>query len=56
MDKNHVIRVLSQVIKDICDRDESTLILQDKKIKFRQYERSAQNENRLQAIDVTVEF
>ncbi len=56
MDKNKLIKLLSQLIQEICDRPESSLITENRKIKLRQYQRMELNENKLNVIDVTIEF
>lgn len=56
MDKIKLIKLLSQSIEDICDKDEKDLKFQNGKLKFRQYERLGFEGHQLSTIDITIEF
>lgn len=57
-----LIRMLAQVIEEICAKDEKDyemleyILKTEKKIKFRKYERVPDDENRLRNIDITIEI
>jgi hypothetical protein len=55
MDKLELIRILSHAIKQILDMQEESLQQREGKIKFRQFQRDKRNDNRLCAIDITIE-
>lgn len=56
MDKFRLINILSQAIREICDKDPAEMTDKDGKIKFRHYYRSDKNENILRSMDVTIEL
>ena len=57
-----LIRMLAQVIEEICAKDEKDyemleyILKTEKKMKFRKYERVPDDENRLRNIDITIEI
>lgn len=55
MDKMKLIKILSQMIQQISDKEEAELHWKEGKIKFRQYERIDGNQDQIHAIDVTIE-
>ncbi len=62
MDKMLMIRALSGAINEICQTPESDFMMmaiklkEERKIKFRKYERVPGDENRLRSIDITIEI
>lgn len=55
MDKIQLIKVLTKIVQELCDKDESTLVWKDRKIKFRHYPRLEATDRELRAIEVTIE-
>lgn len=56
MDKNKLIKMLTQIIQQICDREEETLRFEDRKIRFRQFEHLSEKQGEFNVLDVTIEF